>query len=83
MSDDNLNDPVAETLEDVISGEFCECGHLLKSHFVGIITGSTKCYSMSFNGAVWSNCSCKKMVVMEFTITGMIPDANISESKTT
>lgn len=66
--------------EDRISGEFCECQHLLNEHYIGNVTGATKCHALTFNGTVWAACRCTKAVPLQFNIVVMVPDyANNSQ----
>lgn len=71
-----------QTIEDEISGEFCECGHeISEEHFVGSITGITKCYAMIFNGTAWNSCNCPKLKEIQFSINILVPDyANNSQN---
>jgi hypothetical protein len=52
--------PIAETNEDFLSMQFCECLHLLSEHEFG------KCYSLSNNGSIWSSCRCENAKVLTF-----------------
>lgn len=54
-----------QTLEDEFSGKFCECRHLVAEHFVGVITKTTKCYALWFNGAIWVGCYCTRVKVIK------------------
>lgn len=59
---DSIASETLQTLEDLISGEFCVCGHLISEHFMG------ECGGLDFNGTVWSNCRCKNAKVAPFEI---------------
>lgn len=63
-----------QSIEDEISGEFCECGHEILEHYVRRLTGTTKCYALLYNGAIWSSCNCQKLRERQFSISIMVPD---------
>ncbi len=65
---DDLLSLEAETQEDQLSGEFCECGHLIKDHFCGEFSKFTKCFALIFNGTVWSSCKCDNLYIKPFEI---------------
>lgn len=69
MSDiDSLASPEIQTKEDELSGEFCECGHLLNEHFNGEFSRTSKCFALIFNGTVWSSCRCNRSLPKIFEI---------------
>lgn len=42
-----------ESSEDILSGDFCICGHLIEGeHILG------KCFGLDFNETVWIGCRC-------------------------
>lgn len=71
----------AQTIEDEISGQFCECLHEISEHYIGKISGTSKCNALIFNGAVWSSCNCTKLRELQFSIHILVPDhANNSQT---
>jgi hypothetical protein len=50
---------IAETNEDFLSMQYCECLHLLSEH-------DEKCFGLTFNGTIWIACPCKKAKVLTF-----------------
>lgn len=59
---DSIASETIQTLEDLISGLFCVCDHLLDEHFMG------QCGGLDFNGTVWSACRCKNARTAPFEI---------------
>lgn len=66
----NIDDIISQnsqTLEDIFSGKFCKCKHLLTEHT------SWKCWSLSFNGTVWYGCDCTVPIEQSFEIKFYVP----------
>lgn len=59
---DDIASETIQTEEDLISGDFCICGHKISEHFMD------KCGGLDFNGTVWSGCSCRQTRVIPFEI---------------
>jgi len=70
-----------QTFEDLLSGDFCECGHLVNEHYNGEISHLSKCFALIFNGTVWSSCKCTKLKQKVFEIRVMVEDYAENTSK--
>lgn len=72
---DEIISKEAETDEDIITGNFCECGHdINEEHYKGEITGIVKCYAIRFNGTVYYGCNCTKIIPLKYSVKIMVPD---------
>lgn len=72
---DQIISKEAETDEDLLSGDFCECSHeIAGEHEIGALTGSVKCFGLSYNGTVYSACKCTKISPMKYSIKVKVPD---------
>lgn len=65
----DMVDEMAQTEEDIFSGKFCKCGHLLSIHCAG------KCYSFNFDGAKFWSCTCTTPIMAKFEIKVKIHDS--------
>lgn len=62
----------SQSIEDEISGEFCQCNHEISEHYIGQLTGTIMCRALIFNGAIYSSCNCVVLRQKQFKIPVMV-----------
>lgn len=82
---DDISSLELQLEEDLISGDFCgNCGHLInEEHYIGSVTGLTKCFALTFNGTVWESCRCTNVLHKQYEIKVMVPNNAYNPQSTT